>query len=84
VEVTNQVPQAGQIDLLRPQQRPQPRFDCEYDAHQAFPLAVQEIGHLGNVGVPDHAAIAGISRLRHTDDPALLIAPDEFPAVALA
>ena len=81
MQVGNEIAQAREVDLVRPEPVAQRDLDLENDAHQVRALAKIEIAHLGDMPLPDHTAIAGIFRLVHQNDAAACVAPQQLAAI---
>jgi hypothetical protein len=85
VHVRHHVAEAGQVDLVRLHHAAHRALHCVHDAHQMCPLGLAEIGELGHVRAPDHAAEARVVVLgRREDDPQHVVLPQHLATVFTA
>jgi hypothetical protein len=80
VQVRDHVAEAGEIDLVRPQQLAQGLFDAEHHGHAVGAVGGGEVAHFLHVRIPDHAAEAGIAGLVDVDHPAMAVLPQQGAA----
>jgi len=76
VQVRDHVAEAGQVDLLGAVAFAQRNLDRHQDVEAVALFGRRQVTHLGDVLVPDQAAVAGVIRIVDTNHPAACVVPE--------
>ena len=80
MHVRRQIAETREVDFVRFHHAAQRLLDGEYHAHAMLALRAVQIGHFPDMGLPNHAAVAGMVGILDQHHAAPLVAPQQVSA----
>lgn len=78
VHMRNNIAEAGQIDLVRIEERTQSAFNAENSTHQPLLLGHIQVRHFGDMTLENYSAKARIVSIGHANDATEIISPKQI------